>query len=205
MRNKFAFFLMLLALAFVLISSFAPRFAKATQVVVYNPTTIPAEQKSGYCWTSAIAVTREGAWRCMQENEIFDPCFTTQQKDIVVCNADPSKNQAGFALKLTKPLPAQEKVSVSGENAWLLQLSDGLVCSPFTGTMPIIPEKDGVKAVKYGCANPDKSKDAPSIGILDGSVKTGKKWSAQEIVYRSSPSGIKIAAIHEVAIAKVWQ
>lgn len=205
MRNKLVLFLMLLTIAFVIISSFAARFSKATQVSMYKPTSIPTAQKVGYCWTNAISVVRPDAWRCMLENEILDPCFSTSKPDLVVCGVGSENNQEAFALKLTKPLPKAENIPVIGENTWMMQLEDGSICRPFTGTMPIIPEKDGVIAIKYGCSNKGQEQNTLAFGVLDGSVKTGKLWTAKQVTYRDTPNGVKIESIRQVNILKVWQ
>lgn len=197
MRNKVVFFLMLLALVAIATGIITPYFNHTTKVIAYKPNIIPTTQQSGSCWTGAISVTRPDAWRCMQENTIYDPCFSSTDPNIVICDADPSQNKAGFALQLTKPLPEAEQVQISGENSWLLQLADGTVCRPFTGTMPIIHTATDIKAIKYAC-------DSTS-GLLDGSIKTGKIWTAKQVFYRSDKNGISIEKIQDVDITKAWK
>ena len=48
-----------------------------TEVIFFRPP-LPSRTtatQSGRCWTESIAVNRPGAWRCMDKNMIFDPCF----------------------------------------------------------------------------------------------------------------------------------
>jgi len=87
-----------------------------TQVGFFTPAVPKGTPRDGSCWTESIAVTRPGAWRCMIGNEIHDPCFQVRPlRGEVVCDADPSTKQAGFVLKLTKPLPETTPPSQSPE------------------------------------------------------------------------------------------
>jgi hypothetical protein len=80
--------------------------SQRTQVVVFSPGIPGGPSKAGYCWTDSIAVNRRGAWRCMKENEIYDPCFQVQGlAKALVCDANPASLQHGFIMKLTKALP----------------------------------------------------------------------------------------------------
>jgi len=60
-----------------------------------------AKQQFGDCFASSIAAyPRNDAWRCNIGNQIFDPCFSADKVDTVVCGADPMKNDDGFPLLL---------------------------------------------------------------------------------------------------------
>ncbi len=63
-----------------------------TQVILFQPP-VPADvEEGGRCWTDSIAVNRAGAWRCMRENFIYDPCFAVAgQPRQVICGADPGQ------------------------------------------------------------------------------------------------------------------
>lgn len=57
----------------------APAEVTATEVIVYTPASIPTETRSGSCWTHALGLGREDAYRWTVGNEIFDPCFAVQK------------------------------------------------------------------------------------------------------------------------------
>ncbi len=89
-----------------------------TAVSVFAPTAPKGPPRSGECWTDSIAVARSGVWRCMLGNEIHDPCFTSPGlKGAVICDADPARNNPGFIVKLTKPLPTPSSRGTAGPAA----------------------------------------------------------------------------------------
>ncbi|MCL5260205.1 MAG: hypothetical protein M1561_00770 [Gammaproteobacteria bacterium] len=213
MQNKKRFFHTLLLCTAVFLTCQAGVAATKTSVVVYKPSLTSlatAKPQAGDCWTNSIAASsRADAWRCMIDNTIYDPCFSTAKPDIVVCDADPANNKPGILVKSKTPLVKPKSVEKPAlASAWMLKLADGSVCTPFTGTMPIIPEKDNVKAVQYGCSD---SKQCDSklgcenlTGLLADSIKPGATWMAKKIYY-SSGKAIKILKIQDVKIIKVWQ
>ena len=88
----------------------------------------------GKCWTGSIAAPRPDAWRCMIGNEIVDPCFSSRDRNFVICNPNPPKGYPGFRLRLTEPLPRSETPVQSGyDGGWLVELVDGTLCRPATG------------------------------------------------------------------------
>jgi hypothetical protein len=162
--------------------------APATQAIRYAPpATLPVEVRTGHCWTSSIAAPfRPDAWRCMIGNQIADPCFTARQPGHAICGMSPVVGEPGFDLKLTQPLPPPGTPPAARERrAWLIELADGTICTPFTGTMPQI---NGEPA-RYGC---DK-KGAVLVGEL---VVDGQAWSATRAVATSRET---------VAVKRVWQ
>lgn len=175
----------------------------STEVIDFQPTKVVlTKEKLGSCWTNSIAIARSDAWRCAVANAIYDPCFTTKTPDILVCNADPSKKNAGFLLRLKQPLPKSHKIKLQKNSAWIIELQDGLLCQPYTGTLPIIRNGSKTKAVQYGCAN---SKNNSFIGLLDGSIKRGKVWCAQRVIYTTVGSRLKKLEIQKVEIKRVWR
>ncbi len=176
--------------------------AWVTKLSIFRPEVMPREKKFGFCWVNSNVVSRSDVWRCMVGNNIFDPCFTTEYPDKVICEADPSKNTQGFLLHLTKPLPKSLKLQPAATNAWMVELEDGDVCRPYTGTMPIIHDKKGIMTVKYGCKN---GANGEANGLLDGSVVLGKVWRAKKITYVSFGNEIKIVKIQSVKIKNVWR
>ena len=128
-----------------------------TQVIVYVPEAPASSTRivNGSCWTNSIAAPfRVDAWRCSAGNAISDPCFQIPGNKNLLCGMDPSAPVATtstFILELTKPLPAPKAFQgpIPPNWAWLVQLTDGTPCSPFTGTLPIA--QGGISA-NYGCA-----------------------------------------------------
>ena len=179
-----------------------------TEVVAYKPELSKNEEvKSGSCWTQSIAVSRAGAWRCTVGNEIHDPCFTTaESKEELVCGADPVSGAVGFGLKLTKPLPKAEGEPAAG-SPWILQLENGSVCRPYTGTMPVT-DKGGVS---YYCELPgDKSggDGTCDTGLLADSLTKGTVWTVRQVTFcQSSKSQTGVAArdVLRVSVKKVWE
>lgn len=190
------------------ISLFAdPAPVTATQVNVFQPTLpVTGKAQQGYCWTQSVAIPRTNAWRCMIDSAIQDPCFSTSDPNKVVCGVSPITHQKGFVIQLTKPLPAQTATSPQAANsAWVVQLEDGSVCRPYTGTLRIV----NGSPVKYFCS--DSGKCMPNVGcqhmtgLLD-SLTPGKIWTAQKATYSTSPTGgITLEKVTQVNIATVWQ
>jgi hypothetical protein len=118
----------------------------ATQVAQFTPPAITSSTpiESGSCFASSIAAPYRGdAWRCSVGNAISDPCFSILGTHEVFCGAQSlvMGTGSGFVVKLTKALPktapaASSTASSTTGDAWLVQLADGTVCSPFTGTRP---------------------------------------------------------------------
>lgn len=121
----------------------------ATNVITFSPSGSSGREVEGYCWVRSIAVARDGAWRCISGNRIYDPCFsTTNQGAPVVCVPNPSDPSGSIRFVLTRPLPSSAP-SAARPHAWALQLDDGATCTYFTGaTGPI----DGQR-LSYGCNN----------------------------------------------------
>jgi hypothetical protein len=181
-----------------------PDAQQKTQVIIFSPSIPSGQSKPGYCWTDSIGVSRRGAWRCMKENEIFDPCLQVPGlTKAVVCDANPASNQRGFVMKLTKPLP---KPSSEPEvpRPWLLKLADGSVCEVETGTIAQVNGKD----VPYDCSDSGKCDDNGNCARLTGvadSLQAGKLWRAEKLTYRATNGQIKLLKTQRMAVAKVWE
>jgi hypothetical protein len=133
-----------------------------TNVVNYQPWTATglasgiSESHSvvGNCWTTSIAVPRNDAYRCMNDNsEIYDPCFasTSPSEGAVAC---PFPGPSAVTLiRLNQPLPPSNSTqSGTGDNSalpWLLVLVDGQQCNTITGTTELI---NGMPS-SYSCPN----------------------------------------------------
>jgi len=139
-----------------------------TQVIEYvpDPTTLatstPVEQ--GSCFASSIAAPfRSDAWRCTVGNAISDPCFAmaapvgvdgvaATSSPYLLCGANPAgtNTSSTFVLQLKKQLPKPSIASGTPPTnwAWLVQLNDGTICTPFTGTRPFDASGD---VATYAC------------------------------------------------------
>jgi len=172
----------------------------STNVVTFKPPTVlPATQKSGDCFASSIAAPfRQDAYRCMVVNSIYDPCFTTAQKDTVYCQEGIDAS-TGFLLKLTKDLLKTEVLATTQDNwAWYLKLKDGTECSPFTGTRPFFGNN---QVAYYGC----KSSNASQQIVLLGDLVEGQVWTASEAIVMQSGTSSTIKSTQQVSIDTVWK
>jgi hypothetical protein len=181
-----------------------------TQIVTYAP---PAPASStpvvqGSCWTSSIAAPyRQDAWRCSVGNSIQDPCFEIGgSTSTLLCGMDPGDPTAtsSLVLSLTKPLPALESPQPAAPSnwAWLVELQDGTICSPFTGTLPFAADKE---VAEYGCA--PQYRGGPEWDIFGDLDASSSVWTAKIGIFSSSTSTFPppIAASSVVPVAEVWQ
>jgi hypothetical protein len=180
----------------------------ATQVIAYVPAA-PASStpvENGSCWTNSIAAPfRVDAWRCTVGNNISDPCFQIPNSTgSLLCNVNPIllNSTSTFVLKLTKPLPTPTipPGTPPSDWAWLIQLADGTLCTPFTGTLPITAE--GV-AANYGCS---PGPLGSSTLIFNGLNSSSSAWTAEVgTIAETSSSLPNIASSSTVPVATVWQ
>lgn len=150
----------------------------STKVVLFSPSGIrgtldaPAD-----CWETSLAAPRANAWRCIGKNIIYDPCFSTStQANYVICAADPSGDTRGLKAMLAHPLSAPGPYG-SGIQAWTMRLSDGSVCSFYTGATGLI----GGERINYGCTNGSAIVGSPRIGSV-WMVKEMKKGQSQLVM-----------------------
>lgn len=184
--------------------------ATQTQVVAFSPS-LPASTTpvSGSCWTNSIAAPyRTDAWRCTIGNAIQDPCFGIASSTDLLCNANPAvpDSTSSIVLKLTSPLPSPAAIpgGVPPTWAWLVKLSDGTLCSPFTGTLPPVTLND--QTAGYSCAPGPLGNNLVIFGDLDN---TNAQWTALvgDIAPSNSTSGppVFVDASATVPVATVWQ
>jgi hypothetical protein len=163
-----------------------PALVCETKVVIYEPPVPSAPSGKGSCWTGSIAVLRNGAWRCMAGNRIYDPCFSVASlPGAVVCGADPALTKPGFVMELTKPLPAADLPARVEPKPWIIRLADGTVCEKLTGT---IADIDG-QTVPWGCndsrVNPKPGEQQFFSGVLDN-PRRGKVWKVEKVKYSAT-------------------
>jgi hypothetical protein len=136
----------------------------------------------------------------MAGNSISDPCFATMKPSIVVCDPDPSKGKAGFAMRVSGSLPAPLKLKGPAP-AWLVLLHDGMTCQPLTGTRDLV----GKLLIAYGCT-PAKGQAANTyVGLADPLDSKSATWYARRVFYRSGNNGPELVSSERVRIAAVWR
>jgi hypothetical protein len=192
-----------------------------TEVIDYvpDPTTLatstPIEQ--GSCFASSIAAPyRTDAWRCTVGDAISDPCFemanpdpnATSSSPYLLCGANPAgtNTSSTFVLQLTKALPTstENMATASGTVptnwAWLVQLNDGTICSPFTGTRPF--DASGDVAI-YSC-NGGATNESMIFGDLNNASAT---WTAEVGSLSTATSTFPpvLVASATVPVFAVWQ
>lgn len=178
-----------------------------TKVSFFTPAIPKGTPRAGSCWTESIAVTRPGAWRCMIGNEIHDPCFQVPPlRGEVVCDANPATNQAGFVLKLTKPLPNNTPPPAESPEPWTMLLADGSICQPFTGTMPMV----GGDGARWFCYDPSAPMDSParSRGLVTrfhpAKVWTVDRYAESDAGPPGAPGNRRVQA-QSVNVVQFWE
>ena len=180
----------------------------ATQVVDYAPLA-PASStpvRQGSCFASSIAAPyRADAWRCSVGNALSDPCFEIPGATATLaCGENPASTDTSstFTLRLTKPLPpAEMPLGTPPTNwAWLVELGDGTICSPFTGTRPFTATGE---VATYACNGALPGEDM-IFGDLNNASAT---WTAEvgSLSTATSTYPPVIAASATVPVFAVWQ
>ena len=184
-----------------------------TRVMVYEPP-LPANStpvEKGSCFASSIAAPyRADAWRCMVGNAISDPCFelATGGGKSLLCGANPAavSTSSMFVLQLTKslpqasvPAPASTTSGTTQPSAWLVQLVDGTICTPFTGTRPFDASGD---VATYACNG------GPNESMIFGDLNNASPvWTAEigSLSTATSTFPPPMVASATVPIYAVWQ
>jgi hypothetical protein len=187
-------------------STQTPQGPAPTNVIAYVPqpaSSTPIEK--GSCWTNSIAAPwRSDAWRCTVGNAISDPCFQIPGKSDLLCNVNPAVaiSTSTFILQLTQALPAAEVLpgTAPANWAWLVELSDGTLCSPYTGTRPFTASGE---SANYGCAPGPLGDNLNIFGDLNASSSV---WTADVGTLSQSTSSLPtIASEENVSVMSVWQ
>ena len=179
----------------VVVTTPQPNKVVATNVITFSPpTALSTDSTSGNCFANSVAEPyRKDAFRCMVQNGIYDPCFTTAKDGFVFCPVDPSKKDS-VVIKLTGALPKPSTMATKTGWAWFIKLEDGNYCSPFTGTLP--PLKD--QMAYYGCSGAEGE-------VLVGDLVPGKVWTAKEGVAAFDGTNWVLKSQKQVNIDTVWQ
>ena len=170
---------------------------EATEVIRFVPA--PPEgsaAREGSCFGNSLAAQgREDSWRCIERNQIYDPCFALDP-EVIVCGANPSNGTPGFELTLTEPLPSLDvpaaAVAAAATNGWLVRLADGTICGFATGATGGVDDK----RANYSCTD--------QRWIL-GDLTPGTVWMAHVATISVDADGWHADPREEAPIAVVWQ
>ena len=174
-----------------------------TRIIKFTPS-VPSEKREGSCWTNSNIIQRPDVWRCMIGNEIFDPCYTAQDKTTIVCDSKPDiEKPSGFVLKLIKPLPAPDVPNRPSASASMLELEDGTICDAISGASGAT---DGVRTerISYSCRMSSKNV------VIFGDLKKGKVWIAEKGILveqkiNDNLPPMLVKDLRKVKIRTVWQ
>ncbi|MEI8172962.1 MAG: hypothetical protein WCH07_05695 [Deltaproteobacteria bacterium] len=137
-------------------------------------------------------------------NEIFDPCYTVQDKTTIVCGARPDIDKpSGFVLDLTQPLPTPDIAKGPSSSASMIELEDGTICDFISGASGAT---DGVRGerINYSCRI--KGQDA----VIFGDLQTETVWIAEKGILvkqktRDDLPPFLVKDLQKVRIRTVWQ
>jgi hypothetical protein len=175
------------------VASAAALSAPGTQTVSFVPA-VPDEIRSGACYTGSDIVALPTAWRCgVDGGEVFDPCMLAGDGATVVCGADPTSGQPGFALELTQPLPAAGVEGKDYPGAWLFQLESGEICRYNMGATITI----GDERIAYSCSNLTQL-----LGDID---KSTPLWTIDAVTTESNgEGGLDVTSRTPVTVVRHW-
>ncbi|KKP32831.1 MAG: hypothetical protein A2312_00175 [Candidatus Staskawiczbacteria bacterium RIFOXYB2_FULL_32_9] len=179
----------------------------ATKVIKYSfPEIMPSEIKDGSCQEYSKAQPyRDDAFKCTIEETVYDPCFSNGKKDLpaqagqVVCQMNPL-SQDIFIINLKDPLLEEKLPVVLRTNwAWFLELEDGTICAPYTGSRPLINNTEAF----YGC----KAKVKGDLDVLMGDLIIGEIWTAKRMIVTKDEAGTgwDTKFSETVKIKTIWQ
>ena len=125
----------------------------------------------GYCWTASLAADTANAYRCMQGNEIHDPCFASSpHATTVACFIDPWHPVT--ILRLTRRLPPHGEQPAGPVLPWALVTTSGLRCVFLTGaTAPM-----GGQRINYGCTDGSYLLGDPNVSQPLWTIRRARKY-----------------------------
>lgn len=123
---------------FMILFSFC-LFAQGTELKLYRPfgeviNQAPAlikKRSAGHCLGQSQRIKREDAWRCIVNNQVYDPCFVDPfaSHQQVICPQSPWE---GFSLQIDLSSPVEpdknSKLDMSRTYPWALELATGEQC-----------------------------------------------------------------------------
>lgn len=178
-----------------------------TQVIAYMPTlsTSSTPIEKGSCFAGSVAAPyRSDAYRCTVGNAISDPCFIMPgEPGMLACGVNPASTNtsSSFILQLTKALPSSATPSSTPPNwAWFVELKDGTICTPFTGTRPFTATGD---VAVYSCNG-----SSVGEGLIFGDLNNSSSvWTAEVGALSTATSTFPpvMTTSSTVPVAAVWQ
>lgn len=143
----------------------------------------------GTCSTGSFLVAAPGAFRCVQDSFIHDPCYLdaaagNAARSVVVCVETPWSPNV-LRLRVTGPLDPRDAAPADGP-PWALRLASGRRCVLGAGAAPVI----NGRRMNYTCGR----------RYLFGSPDhTQPTWRIAQAV---TPGG---AGLRKVAVAAAWR
>jgi hypothetical protein len=121
-----------------------------------------ADVATGSCWTTSIATPVPGAYRCIAQDRIYDPCFAPAHavRPIQVACV-PAPWSDAEVLRLAGGLPSGAPLPGTAR-PWAIQLRNGARCVAVTGT---VPQVDGVD-LGFHCSNGRDAAVVPGAAVL---------------------------------------
>jgi len=107
-----------------------------------KPTVSVTKTVAGECFTGSTISHRSDAWRCIDGNELQDPCFAAALNSRAVICPQSGPWRVAIRLNLTKGLPAASNVSSEPLRApaWALELTNGARCPFVAGATSIVAD-----------------------------------------------------------------
>ncbi len=116
-----------------------------------HPPVIVYSEKSGECSQQSQLIQREDAWRCIVEDQVYDPCFMNAYGTHlnVIC---PDFPWSGKSVKITVPIALNNRqhrtLDMSRTYPWAVELTTGAKCQAVESNEIY----DGLP-VRYHCEN----------------------------------------------------
>ncbi len=88
---------------------------------------------SGSCFGSSNVTTRTDAYRCMSQNEIYDPCFFVNQTQVLCPTDGPWTNRGVLVNVSSLPSAPGTPDQGTGGQPWAIQLPGGTNCVSISG------------------------------------------------------------------------
>lgn len=176
-----------------------------TEVISFQPLSIPKNRKEGFCWSPSIASNLEKRWRCStSDHGIYDPCFETESGQ-VVCDVETNVEGSGFELKLTEPLPVESKNNNSTEYTryYKIELQNGVDCYLETGTASTINDELSF----YYCSEENTHLLGGQDGLIENNIfdKSGEYWKVRFVHYDYKKDSEKMVPVESINVLKVWE
>jgi hypothetical protein len=204
-----------MSLSFFFVSSLSAKPLTDTQpttkIILYQAK-LPQEaykKMTGDCWTNSIGSSRADAWRCMAETTLIDPCYQIEKTDQLICPKELTGSENTILLDLNKALPSPKTSTFSNTEAKRLDLTDGMICLPYTGNLPVLPYNKTMIGLSYYCVFPEektKTTSPQNVGLMAESITAGANWQAKKVIYhQNDKKDWEINQITTTSIKTVWR